>query len=392
MSARQDLCAQHTPNPVGTNFQAGTASCTSGEPAVGVPEVSSAAMADIPVVGPDERIYLLNKVAAMANYLLRHGIATDLLLEDSVIENSALRDARARVSRRQLFSVIRNFIHLAPRGQSALDAGAALHISNYGFYGYALLSSSAFREAVEFAIDYRQLAAPTIDMRIVVTGKDAVWEFAPLLDMSEDLAVRRFTYDFQSAIHLALHRSILGTEFCFLSIDLPFPAPDYADYYESIFTCPIHFCAPVGRMRFLSEWLDRPPVGSDPITHSMVKDVCDELLAKIGESGSTAGEVYRRLIRQPGTFPGLEQMAGQLRIGSRTLRRRLRTEGKTYQQVVDEIRLQLAIKYLTDTDLTHEHIAVRLQFSDAANFRRAFRRWTGKGPGHVRAASRRGLS
>ena len=88
----------------------------------------------------------------------------------------------------------------------------------------------------------------------------------------------------------------------------------------------------------------------------------------------------------------LEQMAAALRIGSRTLRRRLRAEDRTYQQLVDEVRLQLAIKYLTDTDLTHEHIASRLKFSGAANFRRAFRRWTGKAPSQVRASSRRGMS
>jgi len=85
-------------------------------------------------------------------------------------------------------------------------------------------------------------------------------------------------------------------------------------------------------------------------------------------------------------------MAAALHVGARTLRRRLRAEGRTYQQVVDEVRLQLAIKYLTDTDMTQEHIACRLNFSGAANFRRAFRRWTGKAPSQIRAVSRHRMS
>ena len=345
-------------------------------------------MADVGVIGPDEKIYLVNKVASLAAWLLRYGIEAESLLEGSNVSISALRDARARVSRRQLFTLMRNFMRLAPNERAAFDAGATLHVSNYGFYGYALLSSATCREAVEFAISYRQLAAPTIDMRVVASGSEAAWEFTPLFDMSEDLSIQRFAYDFQSAIHLALHRSILGTDFRFLSVDLPFPAPGYADHYHSMFGCPIHFRVPAGRLRFVAEWLDRPPIGSDPITHAMLKEVCDEMLVKIGKAQGIAGEIYRRLISQPGTFLDLQQMADQLHVGSRTLRRRLRSEGRTYQQLVDEVRLQLAIKYLTDTDLTHEHIAARLKFSGAANFRRAFRRWTGKAPSQLRAISK----
>jgi len=347
-------------------------------------------MAD--VIGPDEQIYLLNKVASVAAYLGRHGTEAKLLLEGTGIPISALRDARARVSQRQLFAVIRNFVRIAPDDHSALDAGATFHISNYGFFGYALLSSASFREAVEFALTYRQLAAPTIDMRIAVSDTDAVWEFTPLADVPEDSCIQRFTYDFQCAIHLALHRCVLGPDFQFLSIELPVPAPGYADHYRSMFGCPVRFCAPTGRMRFLAQWLDRPPVGSDPITHAMVKDVCDEMLAKIGKTQGIAGEIHNRLISRPGTFPDLEQMAAALHVGARTLRRRLRAEGRTYQQVVDEVRLQLAIKYLTDTDMTQEHIACRLNFSGAANFRRAFRRWTGKAPSQIRAVSRHRMS
>ncbi len=345
-------------------------------------------MADVSIIGPDERIYQLNKVAAIGRYLLRHGVATELLLEGSGIPISALRDAKARVSRRQLFEVLRNFARLAPDERSALDAGASFHISNYGFYGYALLSSDSCREAVDFAITHRQLAAPTLDMRIVVSDGIAAWEFTSLTDMSGDFSLQRFTYDFQTAIHLALHRSILGDDFQFYSVDLPFPAPSYADHYHSMFGCPIRFQAQRARLRFLAKWLDRPPIGSDAITHSMVKEVCDEMLAKIGRSEGMAGEIHRRLINDPGTFPDLEQMASLLNVGSRTLRRRLRSESRTYQQVVDEVRMHLAIKYLADTDLTHEDIAVRLKFSGAANFRRAFRRWTGTAAGQVRADSK----
>lgn len=349
-------------------------------------------MADLPVIGPDTQAYLLNKVATLAAYLDRYGIGEGRLLEGTGISVSALRDPKARVSRRQLFAVIRNFIRVAPDDHCALDAGASFHISNYGFYGYALLSSASCRDAVEFAITYRQLAAPTIGMQIAVSGSDAAWELTPLADADQDLSIQRFTYDFQCAVNFSLHRSVFGADFRFLSIDLPLSAPGYADRYESMFGCPVRFRAPAGRMHFLTQWLDRRPVGSDPITHAMVKELCDDMLARIGTRQGIVGDIHNRLISHPGSFPNLERMAAALHIGARTLRRRLRAEGRTYQQVVDEVRLQLAIKYLEDTDMSQEDVASRLKFSGAANFRRAFRRWTGQAPGQVRSAARHEMS
>jgi transcriptional regulator GlxA family with amidase domain len=69
------------------------------------------------------------------------------------------------------------------------------------------------------------------------------------------------------------------------------------------------------------------------------------------------------------------------------LRRRLLQEGTSFRELADKLRTQLAIKYLRDTDLAVEDIAFALGFSDAANFRHAFHRWTGKWPNEFRSRS-----
>jgi AraC-like DNA-binding protein len=345
-------------------------------------------VADGSAIGPDERIYMLNKVAVLAAYLLRHGVETRALLEGSAIAPAALADAGARISRRQLFAVYRNFIRLAPHEHAALDAGATFNLTNLGVCGYALQSSSSFREACEFVITYRQLGAPTIERRLVLCNGNAAWELAALPDMPADPPMRRFTYDFQSASDLALHRSILGADFRFLSVDLPFPAPRCADYYRGMFACPVNFGASAGWLRFGTEWLDRPPVGRDPITHSIVLQICDDMMAQLGGEPGVVGEIQRQLVSRPGSFPDLETMAARLNVSSRTIRRRLQSAGKTYRQVLDATRLHLATRYLSDSDMTHEHIAARLDFSSAENFRRAFQRWTGRSPGRFRTTQR----
>ncbi|GKQ51290.1 hypothetical protein BRSPCE3_21450 [Bradyrhizobium sp. Ce-3] len=73
-------------------------------------------------------------------------------------------------------------------------------------------------------------------------------------------------------------------------------------------------------------------------------------------------------------------MSDSLSLSPRRLRRRLDAEQTSYRDIVAEVRKILAIKYLRETRLTHEEIASRLGYSDGANFRRAFIRWTGKNP------------
>lgn len=58
--------------------------------------------------------------------------------------------------------------------------------------------------------------------------------------------------------------------------------------------------------------------------------------------------------------------------------------GTSYQQVLDDGRKRLALQYLTTTHLPLYEIAQLLGFSDPSNFRRAFRKWTGKLPGDYR--------
>lgn len=80
----------------------------------------------------------------------------------------------------------------------------------------------------------------------------------------------------------------------------------------------------------------------------------------------------------PFRFPSMDVAARKLSIHPRTLRRRLEEQGTTYREIVADIRKALAIDYLEKTNLTTDEIAARLGYSDAANFRNAFARWTGK--------------
>ena len=81
-------------------------------------------------------------------------------------------------------------------------------------------------------------------------------------------------------------------------------------------------------------------------------------------------------------------MAAELNTSVRTLERRLKERGWTYKQVVDDLRRQLALRYVKDPRLRLSQLGFLLGFSENAAFVHAFRRWTGSTPMRYRAANR----
>jgi AraC-like DNA-binding protein len=79
-------------------------------------------------------------------------------------------------------------------------------------------------------------------------------------------------------------------------------------------------------------------------------------------------------------LPELPDVAKQLGYSQRTFRRRLTERGTSFMDCVNDVRHQLALRYLATTNFTVEVIAERLGYSDTSNFRHAFRRWTGVSP------------
>ena len=78
------------------------------------------------------------------------------------------------------------------------------------------------------------------------------------------------------------------------------------------------------------------------------------------------------------------QVALQFGMPSWTLRRKLKEEDTAYQSLVDEMRRDVALSYMKNTDLTFGEISYLLGFSTPGAFQRAFKRWSGQTPGEFR--------
>jgi AraC-like DNA-binding protein len=112
--------------------------------------------------------------------------------------------------------------------------------------------------------------------------------------------------------------------------------------------------------------------------------LCERAEARWQSDGNVAQRVLDRLLDQQGDYPSLSEMAKDLYMSNRTLIRKLKAQGTSYQMLLDDVRQELAVWYLRQTDMPVEAIAERLGYRDTSNFSRTCKRWFGLTPRAIR--------
>jgi AraC-like DNA-binding protein len=133
--------------------------------------------------------------------------------------------------------------------------------------------------------------------------------------------------------------------------------------------------------------LDQPVRGADPALLALLDRQAEQLLGGQPAAGRTAELVRRRLVA---TFarglPAVAEVAAELGMSARTLQRRLGDEGTSFAALLDGARHELALELVAENRHPLGEIAFRLGYAELSPFLRAFKRWTGKTPGALRAA------
>ena len=332
----------------------------------------------------DTPVDLPQKIAALVVTLQGEGIPAGQVLASTGIDPTQLIDPGFRVSARQLLTVLERCAQLSSDPAFALRAGLRLRVNHFGLYGYALLSCPTPREAIQFAVRYRALATPLLGLEVRESNTDLCWSFSDLRGLGEGSDLFRLVCEIQFSTQLSLHRDVMGADIRPSEVRAAYPAPPHAALYQKLLGCPVQFDTSLSEISFDAKWLAQPIALGHPIPASLIHETCDRLLADLQPASGTASQVCALLLAQPGRFPDIELLALRLGMSSRTLRRKLLSEGTSYQQLLDGVRHRLATDYLSTTRLNTEDVAASLGFSDAANFRQAFRRWTGRRPSDFR--------
>ncbi|MEL7466343.1 MAG: AraC family transcriptional regulator ligand-binding domain-containing protein [Pseudomonadota bacterium] len=182
---------------------------------------------------------------------------------------------------------------------------------------------------------------------------------------------------------------LAGRELRLEEVRFAFEQPDFAADYAVLFPAPVRFDAPTSAVTFEDD-LSNPPVARDDAAMQtfLVRAPRDWIFTSYREHALPL-RIRELILRSDGLSLRLETAAARLGMTPRTLIRRLNAEATSFQAIKDGLRRDLSLRDLERGEKSIEAISQDLGFASAANFYRAFRRWTGATPRSYAASAQR---
>ena len=330
---------------------------------------------------PTEYSVSAEYLALLLDVLSRRGVPTETLLADTRIEPGCWRDPQARITAQDFEVVATRAMALSGEPWLGWELGASMTLSSHGFLGYAAMSSATLGEALELAVKYFRTRSTLVQLETFTDGDMAVMQINELLALG--YLAPLIMESLFSSFHFMGEKLVPGLD-VIGELRFSYPEPDYFARMRPVMPVPVYFDCAYNQMRFPVERMQYPLQFADPRLARMAADQCEQEMASIKLPPPLLGQVRRIILGGGGRFPGVEEVAGELHMSSRTLKRKLQQLGTSYQEVLDGLRKGLAVEYLTQSEKTVDEIAMTLGYSDASNFARAFRRWTARSPSDYR--------
>lgn len=333
---------------------------------------------------PSGRHYPPYQIAALVRLLQGSGVAADTVLAGTGLDDAALEDVACRTSVLQHLAAWRNAAELSAGPGLSFQLGRSLHLPDHGTYGLMLLSCESVRDYFSCAESYQGLVASALSLEAHSEGGDALWVLGDAGIRELPDVLRMFLLEQQFAQLVTHLHDLLGAEVKPTLARFAYPAPLHRAMYAEQLGCACVFGWHRNELHLGSEVLSRRPRLANSFTTATLQTACEGLLAEIEDSLGFAGKVYQTLHLLPDPGAGMKAVASAFKMTERTLRRRLAGEGTSFSSIADQVRHSMATQHLQRPDATVEQIALITGFSDSANFRRAFHRWTGMTPAQFR--------
>ncbi len=315
----------------------------------------------------------------LAGYAAELGVPSGICLRGTGLTSAILANPEAEIDAEQELRVVTNLIRARGGYVPALglEAGQRYHLTAYGVWGFAIISSPTLRAAIDLGLRYLDLTFAFVRVRFEENGAEA------RLIMEERAippACRQFLLERDMAALVTLMRDVFNFAPPLGAVRFRHAAPADPSPYEQTFGVAPRFGQTENSVSFPAAFLDTAIPQTDTPLASDCESQCRELLARRQARSGISGRVRDLLLQQPHNMPDMEAVATALCMSSRTLRRQLTHENVSFRQLVDEVRIALAEELLDIPGMTMEAISGRLGYSEVSNFLHAFKRCTGQTP------------
>ena len=305
--------------------------------------------------------------------IVNHGVDEIVLLKKSDIDLVELERSEGRFP-------VRSHLHLWQVAEELLShqaigllMGAESNPNNRGIVGLAFLANRDLRTAVQTKIRYTKILADHIYLEFSETSDSFIINYSIMEGFFHRYEIERVFSGFFNWV-----RIFVGEKIHPISLHFQYAEPASITYYKEYFNCPMFFDQSKNSITFSKHLLDHKNKAYNDYLYGILQSRAESVLSSLGSHSNFLKDVRSTMM---GRLSHGNFSAGEMAIASnlslRSFHRRLKEYNVTYQQMLDDVRRDVAISYLNQKDCCKNNIPALLGYADSRAFKRAFKRWTG---------------
>ncbi len=311
---------------------------------------------------------------------LASGAQMQQILQGTGLTSEQLAHPKARILASQLARLVNNCWHytgdeLLGFTQQKLKPGMFRLLAEH------LITCKTLKDVLDYISRFYNLSGDQLRVKIQSDAPHFIVGLTPNFNVHRPKPV---TYTLLIELLLLIcHRFcswLVGHIIPLSNVCLNYPKPDHHQEYRLMFPSVCEFDSHHNALVFDAHYLDLAVVRNASDLTSYLQDIPLQWFKKQSFYGPWTAQVMGLMALES----DIENVARQLNMTSRTLRRKLTREGSSFQQLKDHARRDHAINLFEQRQLTIAEIALKVGFTEAATFSRAFKQWTGVSPSTYR--------
>jgi AraC-like DNA-binding protein len=318
----------------------------------------------------------------IARALTARGLDAEALFWRAGMDPRGMRDPNSRYP----FMALQRLWALATEATQdpcfGFEVAQLWHPTTFHALGFSALASETLREALERGARYCRVVSTGAIMSVQHDVAELTVTLSSLRPHEE---LVQTSVEAGLASILVLCRVARGGEISPLRVSLTPQDRRSAEGAAAFFRCPVAFGAATNCLTFSVQDMDDHLATANPVLLRANEQLLTQYLANM-ESSELGIRVRSKLMQLLPTGEADQRVvARSLNLSLRSMQRKLKEEGMTFRDLVDDTRRHLAEQYLKDSSHAVSEIAYLLGFSEVSSFSRAYRRWTGRAPRNTTA-------
>lgn len=322
----------------------------------------------------------VSQVMVLLEAAKRAGVSSSELLEECGIAPDSVSDGEARIDREKFIQLMLAVMRQTQDEFMGFGEGRISKPGTFSMMAHAVINCATLEKAIHRGIKFYELFNLGVFGQLVREGGDASLR----LRSHQDVAFRSNILEAVIFLSVRFLSWLIGQQIVPTKICFDFESWDNGEYAAQ-FPCPVFYKQDRTEIVMDERYMEMPLIQNALSLSKFLRSSLQELMEGDIENASLNAQIRSIISKEFGNnFPDFSVVCEKLNMTPQTLRRRLKEENTSYQEIKDNIRKDASVYYLSKPELTIDEIAMLMGFSEASSFHRAFKKWTAKTPSMYR--------